>query len=273
MKKLFFITAILAASMMVYGQTSVDRAMSPWARDIVNANVTTSFANIALRAPIATPTFTGTVTVPILTAEGAASFEDDVSMDSTLTVAFAASFEDDVTLDSTLTVDLGATFGDDVTMDSTLTVLGISQTPTVIEYTTIVTVDSTKIVGTAAGDIGHADGAILVAAPGTGSTLEFVSAFIIYDHATADFAGGNNDAVIQVGVTGTQVAMSSAITDASLLTASGDKMLRLGSIATELVYADNGVISLYGTAFTNDGGTVAGLLRVHITYRVHTTGL
>ena len=149
----------------------------------------------------------------------------------------------------------------------------ITQTPTVLEYTTIATIDSTKIVGTTAGDIGHADGAILVAAPGAGYTLEFVSAVLIYDYATAAFAGGADDAVIQVGVTGAQVASSSAITGASLLEASADKMLRLGCIATELVPADNSIISLYGTALTNDGGTAAGLLRVHVTYRRHTTGL
>ena len=127
--------------------------------------------------------------------------------------------------------------------------------------------------GTAAGDLAHADGAILVAAPGTGYTTEFVSAFIIYDHSTADFAGGGDDVVINVGVTGTQVAMSSALSQATLLTGSADAMMRVSAIPTETVYSDNGVISLFaGTAYTNDGGTAAGLLRVHVTYRVHTTG-
>lgn len=150
---------------------------------------------------------------------------------------------------------------------------GISLTATVTEYDTIVIIDSTKIVGTAAGDIAHADGAILVGQPGTGFTLEFVSAFIIYDHATADFGGGNNDAVVQTGVTGTQVSVSSAITDASLLTASADKILRLGSIATELAHADNGAISLKSTLVYTNPGTAAGLLRIHLKYRMHATGL
>lgn len=145
--------------------------------------------------------------------------------------------------------------------------------PTVAEYTVLVSIDSTKFVGNSAGDINHADGAILVAAPGPKSTLEFVSAFFIYDYSTAAFTGGSDDIVVQVGVTGTQVAVSSAITDASLFTASADKMLRLGSTATELVHADVGAISLYGDALTNDGGTAAGVLRVHVTYRKHTTGL
>lgn len=161
-----------------------------------------------------------------------------------------------------------------LTVSGTLTATGgIVPTATVTEYTILVTIDSTKIVGSAAGDIGHADGAILVSAPGTGFATEFVSAFIIYERVTADFAAGNDDAVIQVGVNSAQVTMSGTITDSNLLTASADKMLRLGSIATEVVYADNGIISLTGTAYTNDGGTAAGMLRVHVTYRVHTTGL
>ncbi len=149
---------------------------------------------------------------------------------------------------------------------------GVSSTPTVLEITTITTLTAEEIVGTSAGDVGHADGAILVAAPGTGFALEFVSGFLIYDHATAAYTGGADDAVIQVGVTGTQVTVTGAITGANLLEASGDKMLRLGSIATELVHADNGVISLTGTALTQPG-TAAGVLRAHITYRRHTTGL
>lgn len=195
-------------------------------RKSVDQGIDQSNANYTLKATLASPTFTGTVTAPILSVTGAASFTG-----------------------------------------------GISLTATVTEYTTIVTVDSTKIEGNDVGDIGHADGAILVAAPGTGYTTEFVSAFLIYERVAADFAGGNNDLAIQVGVNSAQVAMSGAITDANFLTASSDKMIRLGATATEVVYADNGIISLAGTAFTNNSGTAAGMLRVHVTYRVHTTGL
>jgi len=227
MKKLFILIAIMASSVMVYSQTTIDRAMSVWARNIINTNFTTSYANIALRAPIASPTFTGTLETDVLTVTGAASFAG-----------------------------------------------GISLTATVREYTTIVTIDSTKIAGSASGELGHADGAVLVATAGAGYALEFVSAFLVYDYGAVDFAGGGNDLVIQVGVNGAQVAMSSAITAATLLTASADAMIRVGAIATETVYADAGIISLYaGTAYTNNAGTAKGALRVHITYRVHTTGL
>ena len=204
----------------------------------------------------ASPTFTGTVVLPILDVGGDITLQNDAQIENAIDGIM------------TITEPIVAVMGD-------LTVSGgVSQTATVTEYTTIVTIDSTKISGIAAGDLGHADGAILVASPGTGYTQEFVSAFIIYDHSTADFAGGGNNLVVNVGVTGTQVAVSSAITAATLLTASADAIIHVNAIATEVVYADNGAISLFaGSAYTNNGGTAAGQLRVHLTYRVHTTGL
>ena len=63
MKKLFFILATILISSIAMGQTTIDRAMSVYARTIANANFTTAFANTALRAPIDTPTFTGVVTL------------------------------------------------------------------------------------------------------------------------------------------------------------------------------------------------------------------
>ncbi len=149
---------------------------------------------------------------------------------------------------------------------------GISLTANVTQYTAEVTLTATEIVGTASGDVGHVDGAILVAAPGSGFAHQFVSVFFVYDFGVAAYTGGADDAIIQVGVNGAQVTVSSAITGANLLEAAGDKMLGLGSTATELVFADNGVISLYGTALT-DPGTAVGTLRCYVTYNVITTGL
>ena len=158
------------------------------------------------------------------------------------------------------------------TFTGTVTAPIISQTATVSERTILVSIDSTKLVGSAAGDLAHVDGAILVAAPAAGILLEFVSAVFIYDYSTAAFGGGANDVVVQVGASGTQVTVSSAITSASLLTAAEDKIIRLGSIATELAVPTAGAISINGTLLTNPG-TAAGVLRVHLTYRIHTTGL
>lgn len=205
MKKLFFIIAILVPTFMM-GQTTVDRAMSVYARNIINTNFTTSYANTALKAPIASPSFTG----------------------------------------------------------------GISLTATVREYTTIVTLTATEIVGTAAGDVGHADGAILVAAPSSAYALEFVSAVLIYDYSTAAYTGGaGDDMVIRIGST----TVSPAIATTDLITATGDQVVHLRALsAADYDLPVGSTINLNATEITQPG-TAAGVIRVHITYRVHTTGL
>lgn len=148
---------------------------------------------------------------------------------------------------------------------------GISQgTANVTEFTVLTTLTATEIVGTAAGDIGHASGATLVAAPSSAYALEFVSAVIVYDFATAAYTGGANDLVVALGSGG--AALTTAITSANLLTAAGDKVLAIKAIATEIPLTVGTAISLRGTAYTNPG-TAAGVLRVYTTYRIITTGL
>lgn len=148
---------------------------------------------------------------------------------------------------------------------------GISQgTANVTEFTVLTTLTATEIVGTAAGDIGHANGATLVAAPSSGYALEFVSATIIYDFATAAYTGGANDLVVALGSGG--AAVSSTITATNLLTAAGDKVLTIKAIPTEIPLTVGTALSLRGTAYTNPG-TAAGVLRVYTTYRIITTGL
>ena len=210
----------------------------------------------------ASPTFTGTVVIPSPFTLGATSVTTTGAKLNYLTGATG----------STGTNTTNIVFSASPTFTETVTAPIISQTATVSELTVLVTIDSTKLVGSAVGDLAHVDGAVLVAAPASGFLLEFVSAVFIYDYSTAAFGGGANDVVVQVGASGTQVTVSSAITSASLLTAAEDKILRLGSIATELSPAAGGAISLNGTLLTNPG-TAAGALRVHLTYRIHTTGL
>lgn len=135
-------------------------------------------------------------------------------------------------------------------------------------YTVEVTLTATQIVGTAAGDIGHANGAILVDAPGAGKALEFISAVIIYDYDKAAYTGGNNDGIIRVGST----AVTTALTDGNYVKATSDRVYRLGAIATEVSLSSNATINLAGTAFTQPG-TADGILRIQVLYRVHTTGL
>jgi len=144
----------------------------------------------------------------------------------------------------------------------------------IVQKTALTTLTATEIVGTAAGDVAHADGAILVAAPGTGYTLQFISAVLIYDHDTADYTGGGNDTVINVGVTGTQVAHTTAIAAAAMWTASADSITQVVELsASDQALVDNNVISLFAGTAPTQPGTAAGVLRCYVTYNVITHGL
>ena len=179
------------------------------------------------------------------------------------TPVFADKFNDAVDQINTNTTDIA-------TAQAAVDVLEAfnSTTNTSNIYTASVTLTATEIVGNSAGDIGHTNGAIIVAAPSSDYSLEFVSAVLIFDYATAAYTGGNNDMVFRVG----DQAASTAITDTNCIKATGDKVFRLGAIATEKSLPVGSTINLYGTAFTQPG-TAAGVLRVHVNYRIHTTGL
>lgn len=161
-----------------------------------------------------------------------------------------------------------ATAGAGVTVNGLKVTGGLVTASTVQEFTKEVTLTAVEIVGTAAGDIGHASGAILVAQPGAGYALEFIDAVLIYDYLTAAYTGGLDDLTIKIG----SVAVSSAVSKANCVGAVGDKVFRIGSIDTEISLPVNTAISLNGTAYTQPG-TAAGVLRCKVRYRVHTTGL
>lgn len=167
--------------------------------------------------------------------------------------------------------DANGTAANGVTLDGvTLKDGGISTVSQVTEYTKLVTITSAQIVGTAAGDLGHANGATLVAAPSSDYALEFVSATLIYDFATAAYTGaGANDLVIRIGTT----SVSSAIADADLLLAAGDQVVHVRALsAADYDLPVGSSINLKSTEVTQPG-TAAGVIRVLITYRVITTGL
>ena len=137
--------------------------------------------------------------------------------------------------------------------------------------TATATLTATQIVGTNAGDLGHADGAIIVAAPGAGYVMEFISAVLIYDFDTAAYTGGGNDLIVQSS--SGAVALSGATTAANLLGAAGDKIVQVNPLSTAgIVKTANTGINLKSTAWTQPG-TAAGVLRVHVQYRIHTTNL
>ena len=175
------------------------------------------------------------------------------------------------TLDTIVVVGSGInnSGGDSKLVTQQKTNLAIVRQNTSAIITTIVSLDSAEICGTAAGAIGSTGGAILVAAPGAAYALEFLSAILVMDFVTAAYTGGSDDATIRVGA----IDFTPALTDANYLKSATDSIYVVYPLATaEINVTENGSINLSGTAFT-DPGTADGQLRVHVMYRRITTGL
>lgn len=129
-----------------------------------------------------------------------------------------------------------------------------------------VEISADEIVGTDVGDLGHANGVELVAAPGAGKVLEFVSAVLSYSFDTAAYTGGGDDLVVRQGTT----SVSAAIAAADLLGDTADDIAYVNALsAADIKLTANSNLNLKSTAWT-DPGTAAGTLKVFITYRVHT---
>lgn len=139
-----------------------------------------------------------------------------------------------------------------------------------VKYATA-TISSANITGTSAGQLGHANGYELIAAPGAGKAVEVISAVVILDYATAAYGGGGN---VTVNYGGGGSALTGAVSAANSLGASGDKIaLVLATAPTNnQLSANTGVNLVAASAFTQPG-TAAGVVRVKVAYRIHTTGL
>ena len=110
----------------------------------------------------------------------------------------------------------------------------------------------------------------LVAAPGAGYVLEFISALFIYDYAAAFTETDDN---IDVKYTGTSGAIASTELDATgLLDATSDQIRTLKPIVTDLTPVANALLCLHNSGNGEWGGT-GSPCRVKVAYRVHATGL
>lgn len=135
-----------------------------------------------------------------------------------------------------------------------------------------ITLTATEIVGTSAGDLGHASGAVLVAGVSSAYAMEFVSAVAIYDFDTAAYTGGGNDTTINIG--GGGAALTGVVTSANLLGAAGDKIVVFNQLSTAALPLSVGTgLSMNSVTAWTQPGTAAGVLRVQVSYRLHKTGL
>lgn len=110
----------------------------------------------------------------------------------------------------------------------------------------------------------------LVAAPGSGKVLEFISAVFIYDYAAVYTETTDNLAIKYTDGSGT--AVSKTLETTGFLDQTADKIAYLGPIATDPLLTANAALVLHNTGDGELGGT-GSPVRAKVAYRVHSTGL
>lgn len=113
----------------------------------------------------------------------------------------------------------------------------------------------------------------VVATPGTGKVLEFVSATLIYDRNTATYGGGGD---VTINYSSAGAAVSNTVVKTDCFGAAGDKVFYMGALNLAGGYTmpvNTGLSITNATGAFTDPGTAAGVARLKITYRVHTTDL
>lgn len=110
----------------------------------------------------------------------------------------------------------------------------------------------------------------LVAAPGAGYLLEFISATFIYDY-TAAFTESADNLVVRF-TDGSGAIASTTLETTGLLDATSDQIRTFKAISTDLTPVANAALVLHNTGDGEFGGT-GSPVRMKVAYRVHATGL
>lgn len=178
--------------------------------------------------------------------------------DGKLTIAADGSGADDITLSGTVTV------SDDLTMAAAKgVVFGTSKL-----ISEEIAISAADLVDVAAGKLGHANGQILVAAPGSGKVLSFISAVMSYTYGVAAYTGGGN---LTVNIGGGGAALTGLISAANSLGAAASNITQFKalSVAAATLTVNTGLNLVSSGAFTQPG-TATGTVKVFVTYMVHT---
>lgn len=132
------------------------------------------------------------------------------------------------------------------------------------------TIASADITGTGAGQFGHANGVILLPAPGAHVVYEFISCAFFSIRNTAAYGGGGN---ITVNNGGGGSALSGLVSAANTLGNAASKAYYFVPLSTVAIpFVENGPINLVSSAAFTQPGTAAGTIRWYLNYRVYSTG-
>lgn len=133
------------------------------------------------------------------------------------------------------------------------------------------TITAAQIISTAAGGLGHANGFIMVPAPGTGKINQLLSAILINDFAVAAYTGGGNTTV---NIGGGGAALTGLVSNANFIQSAADKIIEFVPLAATFnVYTNNNPLNLVTASAPTNPGTAAGVFRYKVSYRVISHGL
>jgi hypothetical protein len=127
-------------------------------------------------------------------------------------------------------------------------------------------ISSAAVTGTAAGQLGHAQGVILVPAAPVGCINELISCVVAMDFATAAYtAGGGN---VTINISGGGAALTGLVTGTVLIQAAADIIVELVPLAaTKNTYTSANGLALVDTVAPTNPGTAAGVINWVCAYR------
>lgn len=130
------------------------------------------------------------------------------------------------------------------------------------------TISVANIIGTAAGQFGHANGVILVPAPGAGKALILENCTASYVFGTAGYTGGGNTTV-NIGAGG--AALTGLVSAANFAGAASSKPVMFVPLSTVgIALTANTPLNLVTASAFTQPGTAAGVINWAITFQVVT---
>jgi len=147
-------------------------------------------------------------------------------------------------------------------------------TSTQLDVTTLQTasgtISSPNITGTSAGQLGNAQGVVLVSAPGAGKVLQLDSAVIMYTFATAAYTGGGN---ITVNTGGGGAAQTGLISYANSVGKGSSTTIVFYPLTTAgVALTSNTGLNLVAASAPTQPGTAAGTIAWQVWYTVLSPG-
>lgn len=134
-------------------------------------------------------------------------------------------------------------------------------------------ISAANITGTSAGQLGHANGVVLLAGGGATVINQLVYAIIENDFLTAAYTGGG---ATGIKLNGGGVAVSNTVAAAVFVQAAADISVELTpppSLTVASVYPLNNGLNLVSASAPTNPGTAAGVIKWKIGYRAITTQL